>query len=74
MHNYWKCRVSRRQKAIKKRWVVTVIETDAIVIRCGTWDRAIRKAIKFQMIQNRSNRSNGQGWTITKDTVGNHKA
>lgn len=59
--NYWKCRVSRRAKALKRRWVVTVIETDAVVIRCGTWERAVRKAIKFQFVQNRTT---GHGWTI----------
>lgn len=64
MYNYWKCRVSRRPKAVKKRWVVTVIETDAVVIRCGTWERAIRKAIKFQYIQSRTA---GTRWTATKE-------
>jgi hypothetical protein len=59
--NYWKCRVSRRPKAVKRRWIVTVIETDAVVIRCGTWERAVRKAIKFQHVQNRTH---GTGWMI----------
>ena len=69
MYNYWKCRVSRRPKAVKRRWIVTVIETDAVVIRCGTWERAVRKAIKFQRVQNKMNgmgwnKMNGMGWTI----------
>ncbi len=60
-YNYWMCKVSRRPRAVKRRWIVTVIETDAVVIRCGTWERAVRKAIKFQNVQNRTK---GRGWSV----------
>ena len=62
VYNYWKCKVSRRPKAVKKRWIVTVIETDAVVIRCGTWERAVRKAIKFLAVQNQTN---GKRWMVS---------
>lgn len=63
VYNYWKCRVSRRRNAKVRPWIVHVIETEAIVIRCGTWQKAVRRAIRFQEVQNRTN---GLGYTIQK--------
>jgi hypothetical protein len=55
--NYWKCRVSKRSisnrgRIATKQWIVKAIETDTVIIRCGTWEKAIRRAIKFQQVQN----------------------
>jgi hypothetical protein len=52
-YNYWKCSVSRRKNAKIRPWIVRVIETDAIVIRCCTWQKAVRRAIRFQEVRNR---------------------
>lgn len=57
MYNYWKCRVFKRSNAVVKYWGVATIETDLMVTKCVTWEKAIKKAIRFQEIQNR-------GWRI----------
>jgi uncharacterized protein YjlB len=63
MWNYWKCRVYRYSKHC---WAAVVIETDVIVILAGTLDRAIKQAIKFQAVQDRTQ---GKGWSMTKELI-----
>jgi hypothetical protein len=61
LENYWKCRVF---KISRYRWAAIVIETDIIVVRCGTWARAVKQAIKFKAVQHRTN---GRGWSMSKE-------
>lgn len=63
MWNYWKCKVERNRRSVKRPWNVVVIETDLLVKRCGTWSAAVRKAIKFQHVQNKSL---GKAWKVAK--------
>ena len=67
MWNYWKCRV---YKYSKHRWAAVVIETDVIVVLAGTFARAVKQAIKFQVIQHRTH---GKGWGMQKHLIAVNK-
>ena len=44
--NYWKCKVTKRH-ALKRKWIVTIIETGQVVCKAKKWKVAVRFAVEF---------------------------